>query len=82
MPAEKQSEQLLFMDGDFGPLLGDLSDELLHLRVVRLLQAVCEHTRAEFHHDPRDIFELFGSHAEDRGNRGQRKCRGLADHDL
>lgn len=24
MPAEKQSEQLLFMDGDFGPLLGDL----------------------------------------------------------
>ena len=46
MPAEKQSEQLLFMDGDFGPLLGDLdrqavfaSNDLAHHFPVQCLPA-------------------------------------------
>jgi hypothetical protein len=45
---------------DFFPgiaLFGDLGDELLQLRGVRLLAAVRQHARAEFHDDPRDAIQ-------------------------
>ena len=45
------------------PLLGDLRHQLLHLGKVRLLPAVRQDAGAQLHHDARDVFEYFRTHA-------------------
>jgi hypothetical protein len=44
-------------------LRGDLRDQLLQLRQIRLLPAVREDTGAEFHHHAGNIFKQFATHA-------------------
>ena len=44
-------------------LLGDLRHQLLHLGQVRLLPAVGQDAGAQLHHDARDVFEDFRTHA-------------------